>query len=129
FDWRCSLGNGTRASYLVYNGTRLATVFNVTKVNQTTITGGLSSLTAGTPPVSCGPTDECLDVSRFIGFNLTLTFLFNSNSTGKRLSVRVSDIEVVSADGAPTRSFSHHMKLAPEDSTKVINNSHLTQIY
>jgi hypothetical protein len=129
FDWRGSLGNGTKASYLVYNGTRLATVFNVTKVNQTTITGGYSSLTAGTPPVSCGPTDECLDVSRFIGFNLTLTFLFNSNSTGKRLSVRVSDIEVASADLTPTSSFSHSMKFDPTNSAKVIHNADLTLQY
>ena len=129
FDWRGNTGNGTKASYLVYNGTRVAPPINVTKVDQKTITGGDRSITLGTPPVSCGPNDECLDVSRFIGFNLTLTFLFNSNSTGKRLSVRVSDIEVVSADGAPTSSFSHSMKLDPADSTKVIHNADLTLTY
>jgi hypothetical protein len=129
FDWRGNLGNGTRASYLVYNGTRLAPVFNVTKVNQTTITGGPPSVTAGTPPVSCGPTDECLDVSRFIGFNLTLTFLFNSTSTGKRLSVRVSDIEVASADLTPISSFSHSMKFDPTNSTRVLHNADLTLQY
>jgi len=129
FDWRGNTGNGTKASYLVYNGTRVTPPINVTKVDQKTITGGDRSITLGTPPVSCGPNDECLDVSRFIGFNLTLTFLFNSNSTGKRLSVRVSDIEVVSADGAPTSSFSHSMKLDPADSTKVIHNADLTLTY
>ncbi|TMI16786.1 hypothetical protein E6H32_10555 [Candidatus Bathyarchaeota archaeon] len=83
FDWRGNLGNGTKASYLVYNGTRLATIFNITRINQTPITGGPPSVTTGTPPVSCSATDECLDVSSFIGFNLTLTFLFSSNSTPK----------------------------------------------
>jgi hypothetical protein len=129
FDWRGTLGNGTKASYLVYNGTRLAPVFNITKVNQTTITGGPPSVTAGTPPVNCGLTDECLDVSRFIGFNLTLTFLFNSTSTGKRLSVRVSDVEVASADTTPISSFSHSMKFDPTDSARVLHNADLTLQY
>src|SRR3989442_9195249 len=129
FDWRGNTGNGTKASYLVYNGTRVAPPINVTKVDQKTITGGDRSITLGTPPVSCGPNDECLDVSRFIGFNLTLTFLFNSNSTGKRLSVRVSDIEVASADLTPTSSFSHSMKFDPTNSTRVIHNADLTLRY
>jgi hypothetical protein len=129
FDWRGNIGNGTKGSYLVYNGTRLVTVFNVTKINQTAITGGPPSVTAGTPPVSCSATDECLDVSRFIGFNLTLTFLFSSNSTGKGLSVRVSDIEVASADLTPTSSFSHSMRFDPTNSTRVIHNADLTLQY
>jgi hypothetical protein len=129
FDWRGNTGNGTKASYLVYNGTRLSPTINVTKVDQKTISGGPPSITSGTPPVACGPNDECLDVTRFIGFSLTLTFLFNSNSTGKRLSIRVSDIEVVSADSTPTNSISHSMKLDPTDSTKVIHNADLTLTY
>ena len=129
FDWRGSLGNGTKASYLVYNGTRLATIFNITRINQTPITGGPPSVNAGTPPVGCGATDECLDVSRFIGFNLTLTFLFSSNSTGKGLSVRVSDIEVASADLTPSSSFSHSMRFDPTNSTRVIHNADLTLQY
>src|SRR5438309_2294975 len=129
FDWRGNLGNGTKASYLVYNGTRLATIFNITRINQTPITGGPPSVNAGTPPVGCGATDECLDVSRFIGFNLTLTFLFSSNSTGKGLSVRVSDIEVASADLTPSSSFSHSMRFDPTNSTRVIHNADLTLQY
>src|SRR5712692_6393097 len=98
FDWRGTLGNGTRASYFVYNGTsRIPVSPPGTKFNQTTINGGPPSITAGTPPVACGLNDECVDVTRFIGFNLTLTFSFNSTSNGKGLSVRVSDIEVASA--------------------------------
>lgn len=129
FDWRGTIGNGTKASYLVYNGTRLVTAFNVTRISPTTISGGPPSVTAGTPPVGCASTDECLDVSRFIGFNLTLTFLFNSNSTGKGLSVRVSDIEVASADPAPASSFSHSMKFDPTNSTRVIHNADLKLQY
>ena len=129
FDWRGSMGNGTRASYLVYNGTRLVPVFNTTKVDQRTIAGGPPSITAGTPPVGCGFNDECLDVSRFIGFNLTLTFLFTSNSTGKRLSLKVSDVEVASADFSPTSSFSHSMKFDPTNSTSVIHNADISLQY
>jgi hypothetical protein len=129
FDWRGTLGNGTKASYLVYNGTRLVPVFNVTKIDQRTIPGGPPSVAFGSPPVACGSNDECLDVSRFIGFNLTLTFLFNSNSTGKKLSVRVSDIEVVSADLTPTSSTSHSMRFNSTNSTRVIHNADLTLSY
>jgi len=129
FDWRGNLGNGTKASYLVYNGTRLATIFNITRINQTPITGGPPSVTTGTPPASCSATDECLDVSSFIGFNLTLTFLFSSNSTGKGLSVRVSDIEVASADLSPSSSFSHSMRFDPTNSTRVVHTADLTLQY
>src|SRR5881296_1808989 len=129
FDWRGNLGNGTKASYLVYNGTRLATIFNITRINQTPITGGPPSVTTGTPPVSCSATDECLDVSSFIGFNLTLTFLFSSNSTGKGLSVRVSDIQVASADLSPNSSFSHSMRFDPTNSTRVVHTADLTLQY
>jgi hypothetical protein len=129
FDWRGALGNGTKAAYLVYNGTRLTTVFNVTKIDQKTITGGPPSATVGTPPVSCSSNDECLDVSRFIGFNITLTFLFSSNSTGKGLGVHVSDIEVASADLTPIGSTSHSMKFDPTNSTRVIHNADLSLTY
>jgi len=131
FDWRGTLGNGTRASYFVYNETSKPPVFSSTKIDQTTITGGPPSITTGSPPVGCTPTDECFDVSRFIGFNLTLTFHFNSTSSGKGLSVRVSNIAVVAADATPINSFSHSMKLDPTDPThaRVIHDADQTLRY
>jgi hypothetical protein len=126
FDWRGNLGNGTRASYFVYNGTSFIPGLSVTKINQTTINGGPPGLTGSIPPLGCASGDECLDVSKFIGFNLTLTFHFNSTSTGKRLSVRVSDIEVVSADLSPTSSSFHAMKINPADSTRILHNANIT---
>jgi len=131
FDWRGGVGNGTKASYFVYNETSKPPVFSSTKINQTTITGGPPSFTAGSPPVGCTPTDECYDVSRFIGFNLTLTFHFNSTSSGKGLSVRVSNIAVVAADATPINSLSHSMKLDPTDSTqaRVIHDANQTLSY
>jgi hypothetical protein len=126
FDWRGVLGNGTRASYFIYNGTSRTPVSPpATKFNQTAINGGPPSITAGTPPVACGLNDECVDVTRFIGFNLTLTFSFNSTAIGKGLSVRVSDIEVASADLTPINAFSHSMKFDPTNSTRVIHNGDL----
>ncbi|HZY47679.1 MAG TPA: hypothetical protein VFE96_07780, partial [Candidatus Bathyarchaeia archaeon] len=126
FDWRGNLGNGTKASYLVYNATRATPVLNVTKFDQKTISGGPPTFTAGTPPVGCSTNDECWDASRFIGFNLTLTFLFVSNSTGKGLTVRVSNIAVASTDLTPTSSFFHSMKFDPANPTQVIHNANLT---
>jgi hypothetical protein len=133
FDWRGTLGNGTRASYFVYNGTSRVPILSATKFNQTKITGGgqPSSIIAGGPPVGCSQTDECYDVSRFIGFNLTLTFQFNSTLSGKGLSVRVSSIAVVAADAIPVNSLFHSMKLDPTDLThaRVIHNANQTLRY
>jgi len=131
FDWRGTIGNGTKASYFVYNETSKPPVFSSTKVNQTTITGGPPLFTTGSPPVGCTPTDECFDVSKYIGFNLTLTFHFNSTSTGKGLSVRVSNIAVVAADATPINSISHSMKLDPTDPThaRVLHSANQTLRY
>src|SRR5207245_7751563 len=52
FDWRGNTGNGTKASYLVYNGTRVTPPINVTKIDQKTITERYRSITLRTTPVS-----------------------------------------------------------------------------
>lgn len=128
FDWRGKLGNFTRASYFLYNVTTLVTGATRVFVNQTTISGGRPAFTTGSPPVGCGQNDECFDVTRYAGFNLTLTFAFNSTSSGKGLSVRVSNIAVVSGDAQPIPSSSHLMKLDPTDTThlRVNHNANLT---
>jgi len=130
FDWKGTSGNHTKASYYVYNDTSKAPIFFDTKSNQT-IPGGGTSFTAGSPPVGCGPNDNCFDVSRYMGFNLTLTFAFNTTAQHKELSVRVSNIAVVSADASPINSYSHSMRLDPTDPTHmtVIHNANLTTSY
>ena len=123
FDWRGNLGNFTKASYIIYNDTSKAPIFPiVTKFNQTTITGGPPVFTNGSPPVGCGPNDNCYDVTKYLGFNLTLVFAFNTTSQGKGLSVRVSNVAVVSADGLPINSSSHSMGLDPTDTTSMTVN-------
>ncbi len=123
FDWRGNLGNFTKLSYFIYNDTKLAPIHQLTKTNQTSIMGGEgTSFTAGSPPVGCGPSDNCYDVTKYLGFNLTLVFAFNSTSQGKGLSIRVSNVAVVSADGLPINSYSHSMGLDPTDQTSMTVN-------
>jgi len=123
FDWRGNLGNFTKVSYFIYNDTKLAPIHQLTKINQTSIIGGEgSSFTAGSPPVGCGPNDNCYDVTKYLGFDLTLVFAFNTTSQGEGLSVRVSNVAIVSADGLPINSYSHSMGLDPTDLTSMTVN-------
>ena len=123
FDWRGSLGDFTKLSYFIYNDTKLAPIHQLTKTNQTSIIGGEgTSFTAGSPPVGCGLNDNCYDVTKYLGFSLTLVFAFNTTSQGKGLSIRVSNVAVVSADGLPINSYSHSMGLDPTDLTSMTVN-------
>ena len=124
FDWRGTLGNSTKASFFVYNMTgRAAFSSFVSKINITkTISGGPPEVTIGSPPVGCGPTDNCIDVTKYIGFNLTLTFRFDSNSTGKGLNINVNNVALVSADASPINAYSHSMRLDPTDPTRMTVN-------
>jgi hypothetical protein len=123
FDWRGNLGNFTKLSYFIYNDTTAAPIHQFTKINQTSIKGGEgSSFTAGSPPVGCGPNDNCYDVTKYLGFNLTLVFAFNTTALEKGLSIRVSNVAIVSADGLPINSYSHSMALDPTDLTGMTVN-------
>ena len=120
FDWRGLLTNQTKASYFVYNMTGHPAIYtSSTKLN---ITGGPPNITNGSPPVGCGPNDNCFDVSKYIGLNLTLTFRFDTNSTGKGLNVNVNNIALASADALPINSYSHSMRLDPTDLTGMTVN-------
>ena len=120
FEWNGTVESGTVARYLVSNSTS-NTNTNPTKIktsvsrplNQTgttgTFSGSNSTSSAGGPPLPCGRTDECFDITKLIGFNITLTFLFSSNSTATgHLRVSVRNIEVVNM-GSSTPAFSHSM--------------------
>jgi hypothetical protein len=117
FDWNGTLGQGTSARYLVYNATKTppSLVLNVTKVGPPypfNFTGGLPIGGTGGVPVSCAPSDECYDVTGFIGAKLILGFVFNSNSTGKGLNLRVVNVEIASVGNIPTEATAHAMKLS-----------------
>ena len=122
FDWRGIIGNSTKASYFLYNATGHPAFSSFVSKNITnTITGGPPGIT-GSPPVGCAPTDNCIDVTKYIGFNLTLTFRFDSNSTGHGLKVNVNNVAVVSSDALPISSYSHSMSLDLANSTIVDHN-------
>lgn len=126
FDWRGSVGNSTKASYFVYNMTGHPYFSHFFSQNRTsTISGGPPEAFVGSPPVGCGPNDNCIDVTRYIGFNLTLTFRFDSNSTGKGLNFNMNNIALVSADSSTFSTSSHSMQLNPADSTDVNHKAHL----
>ncbi len=123
FDWRGIIGNSTKASYFVYNETGHPAFSSFISKNITnTITGGPPAAIVGSTPVGCGPADNCIDVTKYIGFNLTLTFRFDSNSTGKGLNVNVNNIALVAADASPINTYSHSMGLDLTDPTRMIVN-------
>ncbi len=130
FTWLGTSGNHTKASYYVYNDTSKAPIFSDTKSNMN-FTGGGTTFTSGSPPVGCGLKDNCFDVTRYMGFNLTLIFAFNTTATGKGLSVRVSNVAIASADSSPINSYSHTMRLDLTDPTRmtVNHNANLTTTY
>jgi len=130
FTWLGTSGSHTKASYYVYNDTSKAPIFSDTKSNMS-FTGGGTTFTFGSPPVGCGLKDNCFDVTRYMGFNLTLVFAFNTTATGKGLSVRVSNVAIASADGSPINSYSHTMGLDLTDPTRmtVNHNANLTTTY
>ncbi len=131
FDWNGTLGPRTSARYLLYNGTGSSIVgptpfVKVIKANQTfTVETPLNS--TGGIPLPCGTGHECVDVSRFAGYNMTLIFMFNSTSTGGGLNVRVSNVEVASTETNPTNSASHSMEL--NSSNEVAHKGRLSLSY
>jgi hypothetical protein len=132
FDWNGTAGKGTSAGYQLYNITKTTRtpVLNITRSGPPyafNFTGGPPLNMTGGVPVSCASTDECYDVTRFAGDNMTLAFIFNSNSTGMGLKVRVSNIEVASVETSPSIATFHIMTLNP--SNLVSHNANLTLTY
>ncbi len=121
FQWNGTVGAGTGARYLVSNSTsptntdpsRIKTsVFRPSTSNQTgTFFGSNSPGPNGGPPLPCGRNDECFDITDLIGYNITLTFLFNSTTTATgHLRISANNIEVVSL-GASSPASSHSMSI------------------
>ena len=126
FKWNGTLGKGTNATYQLYNVTLIPWA-SVTKQGNQTFAGGPPVNATGGHPFSCTVTEECLDVSSFIGFNLTLRFAFKSNSTGGGVDVRVTNVIVASVQTSFTRATSHTMALKP--SNQVEHRGNLTLAY
>ena len=132
FDWNGTLGKGTSAHYVVYNATKTppSVVLNVTRIGPPypfNFTGGPPTSSTGGVPLLCDPTDECFDVTSFIGSKLILGFVFNSNATGKGLNLRVVNIEIASVGTAPIEATAHTMKLSSP--SQVSHNATVTVAY
>jgi len=132
FDWAGTVGKGTSASYQLYNitNTKPSLVLNVTRIGPPyafNFTGGPPLNATGGVPESCASTDECFDLTRFAGDNMTLAFLFGSNLTGTGLRVRVSNIEIASVATSPSLATFHSMSL--NSSNLVTHNANLTLTY
>ncbi len=130
-DWNGTLPKGTSARYQLYNASSITPFLNVTKTGPPyplTVSGGPPLNKTGGIPLSCGVADECFDVTKYMGFNITLAFIFNSNSTGKGIRFQVSNVEVASV-ATPFQSVSHFMISNPSNSTEVIHNADLPLTY
>ncbi len=121
FQWNGTVGAGMGARYLVSNSTSATnadpskirtSVFRPATANQTgTFFGSNSAGPTGGSPVSCGQNDECFDITNLVGYNITLTFLFNSTlAPSGHLRVSAENIEVVSM-GFSSAAFSHSMSV------------------
>ena len=122
FDWNGTVGAGTSASYQLYNSSKTVPVLNVTKVPLNMLP---HNATQGVP-FSCAYSNQCYDVTRFAGFNLTLAFIFNSNATGKGLTAQISNIEVTSSGTTPSEATVHNMSL---NSNLVQHTANVTLTY
>ncbi len=121
FQWNGTVGAGTGARYLVSNSTSptnsdpskiKTSVFRPSTANQTgTFFGSNSPGLNGGPPLPCGRSDECFDITNLVGYNITLSFLFNSTATATgHLRVSASNVEVVSMSTSSAAS-SHSMSV------------------
>src|SRR3989442_6904886 len=133
FDWNGTLRARTSARYLLFNGTGSgispSPFVRVIKAANQTFTVGTPLNSTGGIPLSCGTGHECVDVSKFVGYKVTLAFMFNSTSTGGGLSVRVANVEVASTGTNPVNAVSHSMQLNPSNSTEVLHNARLSLSY
>jgi len=133
FNWNGTVGKGTGATYQIFNITKQpkpTLVLNVTRIGPPyafNFTGGPPLNATGGVPVSCASTDECFDLTRFAGDNMTLAFILSSNSSGTGLRIRVSNIEIGSVATSPSLATFHGMSLNP--SNLVTHNANLTLTY
>ncbi len=128
FDWNGTLGTGTSATYMLYNGTTATSPVVLRVVRNANFTGGPPLNATGAVPLNCSTNDECFDVTKFWGFKMTLKFLFNSTATAG-LKVQVSNVEVASVGLVPNHAFSHYMFKNPGNSTEIIHYGEVSLTY
>ena len=105
FNFFGNLTKGTFASYAIYNGTTLISIANGAGNNTSTFSGQQ-------PPVTgCPQPSVCVNATKYIGFNLTLTFRLGWNSTAIAggMSVDVGELVVTSVDQTFKKSSSNFM--------------------
>lgn len=116
FDFAGTLTKGTNATFatsFTYNSTKIRALSQ----NFTT-PGQFQGNTAGCLQ------DFCLDVTRYIGYNLTLTFSFGWNASETGMGVRAGEI-VVASIGNFLQSSSNFMQIT---SGKVVHTAKLSPI-
>ncbi len=80
--------------------------------------------------LSCGPGNVCLNATKFIGFDLRLSFRFGWNTSymGTGMTVDVGELVVTSIDTTFKNSVSNSMALNSTDTTKVVHTARLFPI-
>ncbi len=120
FEFFGNLTKGTFASYSLFNGTRLTPIQQ--ENNTITFSGQAASATG------CPQPNVCIDVTKFIGFNLTLAFRLGWNATAVAggISVDVGELAVASIDQTFKNSGSNFMFAA--NSTTITHQADLRPI-
>jgi hypothetical protein len=70
----------------------------------------------------------CIDVTRYIGYNLTLSFTFGWNSSQTGMAVDVGEIVVASRSNTQIQSTSNYMMLSQTDTTKIAHFTNLSKV-
>ncbi len=119
FNFFGILTKGTNASYTV-----------VLPFNNTKVPGGSGNFTGPQSfpnfvSKSC-PEIFCIDVTRYVGFNLTLSFRFGWNSSETGMTVDAGEIVVAARNTTPVQSSSNYMMLNSTDTSKVTHIANLS---
>ncbi len=129
FNFFGNLTKGTSANY-----TLTLAPFNGTVIRPVSLAGALppNNFTApGSFPnfkiLSC-PEVFCIDVTKYVGLNLTLSFRFGWNGTETGMSVDVGEIAVASRGTTNVQSTSNYMMLNSTDTTKVTHFTNLSKV-
>ncbi len=77
---------------------------------------------------SCGSANVCLNATKFIGFDLRLSFRFGWNSSETGLTVDVGELVVTSIDTTFKNSVSNSMAFNSTDTSKVVHTARLFPI-
>jgi hypothetical protein len=125
FDFFGNLTKGTIANYTTAfstNGSRVAGA-----------SGGFVGPQHFPPPPALVPLNACpeifcIDVTKYIGYNLTLSFTFNWNSSQTGMAVDVGEIAVTSRSNTQMQSTSNYMMLNSTDTTKITHFTNLSKV-